>query len=62
MAYAIADVLVFIMLLAGLWLALFYLYRWFAGRHERQESEQLIRQIENGLNKDRKRGKEDRNA
>ncbi|MBI1801844.1 MAG: hypothetical protein HY259_08380 [Chloroflexi bacterium] len=51
MAYAVADILLFILLLAGLWLALFYGYRWLERRRERQENAQLIRMLENGLNK-----------
>jgi hypothetical protein len=58
MGYAMADILLFVMLLIGLWLALFSLYRWFVRRRERQESAHLIRMIENGLNKEKKKGKE----
>ncbi len=55
MAYAVADILVFLMLMAGLWLALYSVVRWFARRRERRENADLIKQIENGLNKDKKR-------
>lgn len=55
MPYAIADIVLFLMLLAGLWLAMFSLYRWWARRRERSENADLIKQIENGLNKDKKK-------
>ena len=58
MGYAFADIVLFIMLLVGLWFAVFSLYRWWARRRERRENAQIIRMIENGLNKDRKDRKE----
>ncbi len=58
MGYALADILLFVMLLIGLWLVLFWLYRWWARRREQQENAQIIRMIENGLNKDKKDRKE----
>ncbi len=57
MAYALPDILLFVMLLLVLWLALFALARWWVGRGRRRESDQLIRQIENGLNQERKNRK-----
>jgi uncharacterized protein YggT (Ycf19 family) len=54
MSYAWADILLFILLLAGLWFVLFRLYIWWATRRERRENDEIIRQIENGLNKTRK--------
>ncbi len=51
MAYAWADIVLFVLLLGALWYALFWLYRWWATRRERRENADIIRQIENGLNK-----------
>ena len=56
MAYALPDILLFILLLVLLWLALFAVARWWAGRGRRRESRELIRQIENGLNKKNRKG------
>ena len=54
MPYALPDILLFILLLVGLWFALYSVVRWWLQRGRRRESDQLIKQIENGLNKDRK--------
>ncbi len=56
MAYALPDILLFILILALLWFALYSLARWFVRRRERRESQELIKQIENGLNKKSRKG------
>lgn len=54
MPYALADIVLFFLLLGALWYALFWLYRRWATRRERQEKADIIRQIENGLNKNKR--------
>ena len=54
MPYALPDILLFVLILVGLWFALYSLARWWLQRGQRRESDRLIKQIENGLNKDRK--------
>ena len=55
MPYALADIILFLLLLAGLWFALYRLYVWWATRGERREKDDIIRQIEDGMNKPRRR-------
>jgi hypothetical protein len=57
MAYAVADVLVFVGLLGVLWFVLYRLVTWWSRRHERNENDDLIRSVEEQLNKNlKKRG------
>ena len=57
MAYTIADILVFISLLIVLWLVLYRLVLWWSRRRERTENDDIIRSVEEQLNKNlKKRG------
>ncbi len=63
MSYALADIVLFILLLVLLWLALFYAYLWFVRRRQRAESQQIIQLLEKRLNEPKNRNrKEDSDA
>lgn len=55
MAYTIAEVLLFISLLVMLWFALYRLVGWWAQRRQRNENNDLIRSVEEQLNKNLKK-------
>ena len=50
----LADLLLLFVLLAILWVVLYRLYDWWARRRERRDDADLINEIENGLNKDKR--------
>jgi len=56
MAYALPDIILFALILTALWLVLYALVRWFVLRRQRRENQELIKQIENGLNKKNRKG------
>ena len=58
MIYTIADILLFIGLLAVLWIVLYRTMRWWTQRNERSENADLIRSVEDQINQNVKKRKE----